>query len=232
MKSDLHIHSAASPDGMMEISEIVKLAKARGLEGVAICDHDIFYSGEDYGGFIIRGCEYSTEYGHLLALGITEEVKADSFGALIDKIHAAHGIAVLAHPYEHLKYKDKIEEIAHLLDGVEVYNSRACRKNKNANKMALDYARRHGLPIYGGSDAHTPAEVGNAFTVTEDIKAGGIAVHGRQSPALATAKSQLTKLRKGGKGSYIKWTAFAVKCILQDIFTGRDKEYVTYSKDR
>ena len=232
MKLDLHIHSAASADGMMEISEIVKLAKERGLDGVAVCDHDVFYSEDTYGGFIIRGCEYSTEYGHLLALGIEKEVKADTLEALIEGIHREGGIAVLAHPYEHLKYKDMIEEIAHLLDGVEVYNSRACRKNKDANKMALKYAERHGLPIYGGSDAHTPAEIGNAYTVTDDIKDGGITVCGKSSPALATAKSQLTKLRKGGKGSYIKWTAFAVKCILQDIFTRRDKEYVTYSKDR
>ena len=231
MKLDLHVHSAASADGIMEISEIVSLAKARGLDGVAICDHDVFYSGDTYGGYVIRGCEYSTEYGHLLALGIDSDVKADSFGALVEGIRRAGGIAVLAHPYEHLKYKDKVEEIAHLLDGVEVYNSRAERKNKDATEMALDYALRHDLPIYGGSDAHTPAEVGNAFTVTDDIKAGGNTVHGRPAPALATAKSQRVKLKKNG-GSYIKWTAFAAKCLLQDIFTGKDKEYVTYSKDR
>ncbi len=231
MKLDLHVHSAASPDGVMEISEIVKAAKARGLDGVAICDHDVFYSADTWDDYVIRGCEYSTEYGHLLALGIEKEVKADALESLIEGIHAAGGIAVLAHPYEHLKYKDKIEGIAHLLDGVEVCNSRATRKNKNANKMALDYAHRHGLAIYGGSDAHTPAEVGNAYTVTDDIKHGGVAVHGKASPAFATAKSQHAKIKRQG-GSRLRWTAFAIKCLLQDIFTRRDKEYVTYSKDR
>jgi predicted metal-dependent phosphoesterase TrpH len=44
MKLDLHIHSSASADGIMEISEIVKAAKERGIDGVAICDHDVFYS--------------------------------------------------------------------------------------------------------------------------------------------------------------------------------------------
>jgi len=231
MKLDLHVHSAASPDGVMEISEIVRIAKERGLDGVAICDHDVFYSGDTYGGYVIRGCEYSTEYGHLLALGMENEVKAHSFETLIEGIHAAGGIAVLAHPYEHLKYKDKIEEIAHLLDGVEVYNSRAERKNKDANRMALDYARRHDLSIYGGSDAHTPAEVGNTYTVSDNVKCGGITVHGKASPALATAKSQRAKIKKQG-GSRLRWTAFAIKCLLQDIFTRRDKDYVTYSKDR
>lgn len=231
MKLDLHIHSAASHDGVMEISEIVKVAKERGLDGIAICDHDVFYSGDTYDGYIIRGCEYSTEYGHLLALGMETEVKADSFESLIDGIHKAGGIAVLAHPYEHLKYRDKVEEIAHLIDGVEVYNSRAERKNKDANKMAFDFAKRHRLAIYGGSDAHTPAEVGNAYTVTEDIKAGGTTICGRPSPAFATAKSQRVKLKKNG-GNTLKWTAFAIKCLIQDIFTRRDKEYVTYSKDR
>lgn len=231
MKLDLHIHSAASADGVMEISEIVRVAKERGLDGVAVCDHDVFYSGDTFDGFIIRGCEYSTEYGHLLALGMEKEVKTDTFEALIEEIHAANGIAVLAHPYEHLKYKDKVEEIAHLLDGVEVYNSRAERKNKAANKMAFDFAKRHGLAIYGGSDAHTEDEIGNAYTVTEDIKGGGSSVCGRPSPAFATAKSQRVKLKKIG-GSYIKWTLFAAKCLLEDLFKRRDKDYVTYSKDR
>ena len=231
MRLDLHVHSAASPDGVMEISEIVKVATERGLDGIAICDHDIFYSGDTYGGFIIRGCEYSTEYGHLLALGIEGEIAHAPFEELVRGIREAGGMAILAHPYEHLKYKDKIEEIAHLIDGVEVYNSRADRKNKDANKMALDYAKRHGLAIYGGSDAHTQGEIGNAYTVTDDISAGGITVCGRASLSFATAKSQRAKLKKTG-GSLVKWTAFAAKCLLEDLFTRRDKEYVTYSKDR
>ena len=40
LKLDLHIHSERSPDGRMTLSEIVERAKAAGLDGVAVCDHD------------------------------------------------------------------------------------------------------------------------------------------------------------------------------------------------
>ena len=66
---DLHLHSKASFDGRMGIEEIAALAKARGLDGVAICDHDVVYTGptEVDGVLILPGVEFSTEYGHLLA---------------------------------------------------------------------------------------------------------------------------------------------------------------------
>ena len=41
LRLDLHIHSERSFDGCMSLSEIVALARERGLNGVAICDHEI-----------------------------------------------------------------------------------------------------------------------------------------------------------------------------------------------
>ena len=40
VRFDLHIHSEHSPDGCMPLDEIVSCARARGLQGVAVCDHD------------------------------------------------------------------------------------------------------------------------------------------------------------------------------------------------
>ena len=73
---DLHLHSKASFDGRMGIEEIAALAKARGLDGVAICDHDVVYTGptEVDGVLILPGVEFSTEYGHLLALFLSREI--------------------------------------------------------------------------------------------------------------------------------------------------------------
>ena len=41
LKLDLHTHSQRSPDGVMTLDEIVSLAKAGGLNGAAVCDHDL-----------------------------------------------------------------------------------------------------------------------------------------------------------------------------------------------
>ena len=40
LRLDLHIHSERSPDGRMSLPQIAAAARARGLQGVAICDHD------------------------------------------------------------------------------------------------------------------------------------------------------------------------------------------------
>ena len=39
---DLHVHSAASHDGRLTPTQIIAAARAAGLDGVAICDHDTF----------------------------------------------------------------------------------------------------------------------------------------------------------------------------------------------
>ena len=74
---DLHVHSDASFDGRMSVRQIALLAKARGIDGVAICDHDVVYTGptEVEGVLIIPGAEFSTEYGHLLGLFLTAPIQ-------------------------------------------------------------------------------------------------------------------------------------------------------------
>jgi len=47
MKIDLHIHSKYSSDGVLELLEIVRIAKGRGLDGVAITDHNTIRGGQE-----------------------------------------------------------------------------------------------------------------------------------------------------------------------------------------
>lgn len=231
-KLDLHIHSEASPDGRMSLDTVVARARKAGLQGVAICDHDVLYRGEreKEGLLVIPGEEFSTEYGHLLGLFLSEPVEKGSFEETVERIHAQGGLAVLAHPFEHRKSTGEIEPVAGLLDGVETWNGRANRKNRLANAMAYRFAEDHGLPGFGGSDAHVAREIGNG-TVTveveeltaEAVKAAllrpGNAVTGKNGLALDVARSQLTKRRKSraALSDYAFWAAFAVTCVLHDI---------------
>ena len=68
LRLDLHIHSERSFDGCMSLSEIVALARERGLNGVAICDHDrVLDEVPEFDDFlVIPATEVSTERGHLL----------------------------------------------------------------------------------------------------------------------------------------------------------------------
>ncbi len=235
IKLDLHIHSERSPDGRMTLPEIVERAKAVGLQGVAVCDHDrVLEDAPDFPDFlVIPGVEVSTEYGHLLGLFVTGPVETREFRRAVEAIHGQGGLAILAHPFERSADPKRIEAIAVLLDGVEVWNARANRKISNANALAEDFARARGLRRFGGSDAHVPQEVGNGVTSVETeslslvaVKAalleGNTAVSGRNSPAWYTAMSQLTKRRKTQAGplAYGKWALFALKCLAQDMITG------------
>ena len=78
MRLDLHTHSRYSPDSKLDPIEIVKAAKQRGFDGVAITDHNAVEGSRlawEYGranGFlVIRGAEISTDVGHVLAYGTT-----------------------------------------------------------------------------------------------------------------------------------------------------------------
>ena len=135
---DLHIHSERSPDGRMSLDEIVSCARARGLQGVAVCDHDRAltetWDAPDF--LLIPGVELSTDQGHLLGLFVTEQIEARELGAAIDAVHACGGLAVMAHPFERSSDAQRLDAYLDRLDGIEVWNGRADRKNPQANAMA------------------------------------------------------------------------------------------------
>lgn len=233
LKLDLHVHSQRSPDGRMTLEEIVSLAKARGLNGAAVCDHDLaLIRPPEFDGFLlIPGVEVSTQLGHLLGLFVTGPVDTHDFFEAVEIIHSQGGLAVLAHPFEHSRDGSRLAPAVPCLDGIEVQNSRAGRKIRDANRLARSFAQVCRLRPFGGSDAHCPQEVGNSFTAVEArdltleaakeaLLTGPARVSGGRSRAWYAARSQLTKRRKTGSGplSYLKWAAFAVKCCAQDIF--------------
>lgn len=226
---DLHVHSQASFDGRMTVEEIVAAAWAKNLDGVAICDHDVVYTGptEVDGMLVIPGVELSTEHGHLLGLFVDRPIVYTTWKETIQAIHQAGGLAVLAHPYEH---GDRdISDLLPDLDGLERWNSRANRNYRLANLNALMTSVSNHIPGTGGSDAHVPQEVGNGCTRVEleeltleslrsALAAGKGKTSGWDSSPIHVARSQYTKLKKTHAPPlrYGKWLAFALKCLWQD----------------
>lgn len=67
---------------------------------------------------------------------------------------AAGALLIQAHPY-----RDYCLPVApYLIDGVEGVNRHDVHENHN--RLAVEYARRYGLPMTGGSDCHHPEDVG------------------------------------------------------------------------
>lgn len=159
MKFDLHIHTKYSLDGKEEPEKIAKFLKINGFKGMAITDHDTIRGAlnlklKDF--IIIPGEEIKTNGGHILAIGIKEEIKSRAANEAIEEIHDKGGIAIIAHPFRFMK--PNVSKI----DAVEVINARCFPKQ---NKMARKYAEKRSLPITAGSDAHYLWAAGKAYTI-------------------------------------------------------------------
>ena len=140
-KADLHIHSKYSglmkymgltfPDSVEEPKNIIRSAKKRGLDIIAITDHNTIRGGletkkleKEYGVKVIVGSEIMTKEGELLGLYLNEEIpKGLTAEETVEKIHEQGGLAVAPHPYSPICHAlgDRIFNLK--LDGVEVFNA-------------------------------------------------------------------------------------------------------------
>ena len=82
LKFDLHMHTTRS-DGKNTTDEMLLMVKEKGLDVVAITDHNVAseINSEEvlkkYGIYAIPGCELSLLAGHLLILGLDSKIIND-----------------------------------------------------------------------------------------------------------------------------------------------------------
>jgi len=172
LRFDLHVHSNYSKDGESTVEEILRAAKAKGLDGIAITDHDTT-AGARYalevcakvapGLLVIPGEEVSTRSGHLIVLGITQDIpKGMSVEETVKAGHRIGGTVVVPHPYNRLRHGIAIPAGA---DAVEAYNSRYIVGFHN--RVAKRRSQGLRLPMVAGSDAHRADFVGTAVTIVD-----------------------------------------------------------------
>ncbi|MFW6199014.1 MAG: PHP-associated domain-containing protein [Gemmatimonadota bacterium] len=222
IRIDLHLHTLASRDCLSDPEEVLGRALARGLDRIAITDHDRIGAALEmarrYPDRIIPGEEVKTAEGvDVIGLYLEEEIpKGTPAREACRRIREQGGIVYLPHPFAPGKggSGELAESLVGLLDVVEVFNSRLHRAT--LNQRAGEFARRHGLPGGGGSDAHSPGEVGRAFVDVPDhpnepqalLEALGSArIHGRESPRWVHLHSTWAKARKRlpGAASLESW---------------------------
>lgn len=172
MKLDLHCHSYYSNDGVSSPEKIIKQALARGLDGVAITDHETsagwqeaLEAGRKLGAQIVLGEEIKTKQGDVLALFIQEQINGKGKDArlVMEEIKKQDGLVIIPHPYHsYEKFKGEIKNYLDLIDGVEILNARL--PLKSPDKTAFEFAKGHNLAVTAGSDAHFYKGVGKAYT--------------------------------------------------------------------
>jgi predicted metal-dependent phosphoesterase TrpH len=190
---DLHTHSFFSGDGVSSPEEIITAARAKGLHGFAITDHNtceaVHYlvqkglmreDGKAVDDFlIIPGVEVTTADGHLLCIGATlpdpPKLKGRPAHEICELIHERGGLAIPPHPYDLFRAGIRFSVLETLpIDAIEVFN--AATTLRRYNRYAFKYAQERGLPMTAASDAHHAAAVGTAYTIlnTNDLSVKGI----------------------------------------------------------
>ncbi len=185
MKIDMHLHTFYSDDSIITPTELIQMARQRGLDAVCVTEHDSYESSEPVkeaarkeGFLLFRGAELRTEQGHLLVYGIQNDNFLTAFRELygknklpnmqdmIDYVASVGGTAVPSHPYRtgYTKYLGDFSLSLRNIPALETENGISTdRENAAAHAAAMQM----GLKETGGSDAHTPEQIGMAYTVFE-----------------------------------------------------------------
>jgi predicted metal-dependent phosphoesterase TrpH len=207
---DPHIHSTYSSDSTASPRDIIKRARKIGLDAIAVADHNTIKGSlatikeaDDFKDFVVvPAMEISSSKGHIVALGIKEDVeKGLSPEATVEKIRSLGGIAVAAHPF--VSYReglcDNVKELD--IDAIETLNSRYIFGY--SNWRAKNLAERRNLPEIGSSDAHFIGAIGSCVTefeadfsyesIIEAILSGKTSVYGDRTPLPLILKEVINK---------------------------------------
>jgi hypothetical protein len=168
--ADLHLHTSWSHDCQIDVEELLDHAEEQGLGAIAVTDHNVFGGAleaveltRDRDLIVIPGEEVKTDtQGEVIGLFLREEIpRGMSFAETIAAIRAQNGIVYLPHPFDRIHTcPDPATVHRHLddLDVLEVYNARLLFEAYNDE--ALRFARKYGLTMGAGSDAHVLQGVG------------------------------------------------------------------------
>ena len=170
VKADLHVHTVYSSDSLITPKELVFYAKKRGLNAVAVTDHNhvdgALRIAKETDFLIIPGTEVSSIHGHIIGLNVREVIpRGLSVDETVDKIHDQGGIAIACHPFALLKGSVG-KHVNAKFDAVEVINASAFPFNRSIRK-AQHLAETFDLSRVAGTDAHYGPQIGSAYTIID-----------------------------------------------------------------
>ncbi len=170
MKADLHIHTLYSHDAVITIDEIEKYSLLRGIDCVAITDHETIVGALKTEKNVnkvrvIPGVEFYTEIGHLIGLNIRRYPNNRNrltWRELIDFIHSEGGVAIVPHPLDKRRGGAGLPKRDDNINALEVAN--AHDPNAKHNYIILyKSAEELDLGITAGSDSHIPDTIGLTY---------------------------------------------------------------------
>jgi predicted metal-dependent phosphoesterase TrpH len=186
MLIDLHVHSHHTRSCTLAPRDVLRRAKAAGLDGVAFTDlntldglEEIRAAGREEGLLALCGVELATDRGHYLCF-FPDPAKVpappQAFGAttpwpvreVLAKVRQLGGVVVAAHPYDKTVERPSGDFIF-TLDGLSAIEGLNTRRKGPANDLAVEAADHLNLPCTGASGAQGSLdEIGKAATLFRD----------------------------------------------------------------
>jgi histidinol phosphatase-like PHP family hydrolase len=181
-KLGLHHHTTCS-DGKLTPAEVTALYKAAGYDAIALTDHWFYTAAREEDGIrVLSGAEYHTGtmdgaagVYHVLCLLAEREPAVEitnTVQEIIDAIHEAGGLAVLAHPAWSLNTPEKILKLRGV-DATEIFNTVSERgmSRRGDSSLIVDMLACEGLhlPLTAADDSHFYGEGNMADSVTSFI---------------------------------------------------------------
>lgn len=169
---DLHTHTRNSYDGFTRPNELIAACVARGIDAVAVTEHDISCvldraTFAERGIELIPGCEFTDTNGaHIIGLflnkGLPPRLRSEK---ILDHIHAEGGLAVMPHPWKQGSGFMSTGGDARLVgrfDFIEFINGgwRSAMHATEIERLASEYDIR----MISSSDAHKASQVGLCCT--------------------------------------------------------------------
>jgi len=209
LKLDLHVHTSRSSDAFTSPERLLTICKDRGLDGLAITDHNVLARDSNNEVVILPGIEISTRDGHVIGLGLSEPIpRGLSADETIRRIRDQNGVSIIPHPYDLFRSSVRPHLLTVRPDAIEVINSSSFLHSVTW-KRARKFAERENYPMTGGSDSHIPQTIGRAYTEIEcrsrdtgsilaSLVSGSVTPFGRSVRAIERFRKMFYRQREGG----------------------------------
>lgn len=213
IRLDLHVHTTYSFDSTIEPAGLREICRKRGLDGVAVTDHDSLRGSLEFAAelpdlIIVPGSEIRSAEGEIIGLFLSEDVPPGlTAPETMRRIREQGGLVLMPHPFDIVKLRRmtsrRLEELRGEIDAIEALNGKP--RWWLANRSAGRFAARFDLPVTAGSDAHKEDHVGLLYTEMEEFadptgflaSLRGASLHGgRYSPWASQLDRWKARLRK------------------------------------
>lgn len=184
-KAALHVHSKYS-DGEFTLEELRAKFIAAGCSVVCMADHADAFDQAKVDEYVrelerlsddtlrfVAGLEFGcVQRMHIVGYGVTALIDSDDPETVITHIRAHDGVAVIAHPPDHLF--SLIEGFSVLPDGIEGWNSkydgRYAPRPATFALIARLRERRSALKAFYGQDLHWRKQFAGLFTLLDIVR--------------------------------------------------------------